>query len=66
MALDPKWAVCFNYPSIKSYFEQLKAVIEEHEIPWENIYNMDEKGCQLGGGCKGRRQKYLFGRNSQA
>jgi hypothetical protein len=66
MALDPKRAMCFNYPAIKAYFEQLKAVIETYEIPWENIYNMDEKGCQLGGGRKGRRQKYLFGRNTRA
>jgi hypothetical protein len=66
MALDPKRAMCFNYTSIKSYFEQLKVVIETHKIPWENVYNMDEKGCQLGGGRKGRRQKYLFGRNSRA
>ncbi|KAF9503073.1 hypothetical protein BS47DRAFT_1453840 [Hydnum rufescens UP504] len=44
---------------------QLKAVLEEHDIPWENVYNMDEKGSQLGGGCKGQRQKYLFGHNSR-
>jgi len=37
MALDPKRAMCFNYPSVKSYFEQLKAVIESYEIPWENV-----------------------------
>lgn len=40
--------------------------MKEHDIPVENIYNMDEKGCQLGGGRKGRRRKYLFGRRSKA
>ena len=46
MALDPKQAMCFNYPAIKAYFEQLKGVIKMYKIPWENIYNMDEKSCQ--------------------
>ena len=65
-ALDPKRAKCFNYPTVKDHFEKLKAIIDEHDIPPENIYNMDEKGCQLGGGRKGRRKKYLFGCSSQA
>lgn len=46
------------------HFDCLAEVIEKYDIPPENIYNMDEKGCQLGGGRKGRRRKYLFGRNS--
>ncbi len=39
---------------------ELKKVIDTYEIPWENIYNMDEKGIQLGGGRKGDGQKYFF------
>jgi hypothetical protein len=65
MALDPKRAKCFNYPTISGFFEMLKEVLAQHEIPWENVYNMDEKGCQLGGGRKARRKKYLFGRSSK-
>ena len=64
-ALDPKRAKSFNYPVVKDYFEKLGEVIREYDIPIENIYNMDEKGCQLGGGRKQGRRKYLFGKNSR-
>ena len=51
--LDPKCAWAFNYATVNDYFEKLTKVIKDNDIPWENIYNMDEKGIQLGGGCKG-------------
>jgi hypothetical protein len=44
MALNPK--------AVESFYETLKELIEEHNIPPENIYNMDEKGIQLGVGKK--------------
>ncbi|KIK77370.1 hypothetical protein PAXRUDRAFT_69537, partial [Paxillus rubicundulus Ve08.2h10] len=44
--LDPQHCQSFNHTVIKHHFKFLKKVIEEKEIPWENIYNMDEKGCQ--------------------
>ena len=65
MALDPKQAKCFNYPIVRDFFGTLKEALTQHEIPWENVYNMDEKGCQLGGGQKGRWKKYLFGHSSK-
>ncbi|KAF9507294.1 hypothetical protein BS47DRAFT_1252318, partial [Hydnum rufescens UP504] len=46
-ALDPKCAHSFNYTTVHNYFDKLKTILEEHTIPWENVYNMDEKGCQL-------------------
>ncbi|KAF8150854.1 hypothetical protein B0H34DRAFT_665961, partial [Crassisporium funariophilum] len=58
--LDPKCAAAFNYTTVNNYFEALKKVIDKHNIPWENIYNMDEKGLQLGGGRKGDGQKYFY------
>jgi len=58
--LDPKRAQAFNYAEVKVYFEKLMKVIQENNIPWENIYNMDEKGIQLGGGRKGDGQKYFI------
>jgi len=64
-ALDPKRARSFNYPVVKDYFDKLDDVIKKHDIPVENIYNMDEKGCQLGGGRKQGRRKYLFGKGSR-
>jgi hypothetical protein len=32
------------------YFEILQKIIEDNQIPPENIYNMDEKGIQMGVG----------------
>lgn len=64
-ALDPKRAKCFNYAAVSAHFLRLKSLVEKYAIPWENIWNMDEKGCQIGGGRKGRRIKYLFGRRSR-
>jgi len=58
--LNPKCVQAFNYSEIKTYFERLMKVIRDNNIPWENIYNMDEKGIQLGGGWKGDGQKYFI------
>ncbi|KAJ4486602.1 hypothetical protein C8J55DRAFT_424560 [Lentinula edodes] len=30
----------------------LSNYLKDNNIPWENVYNMDEKGVQLGGGRK--------------
>ncbi|KAG1758507.1 hypothetical protein EDD22DRAFT_740700, partial [Suillus occidentalis] len=49
----------FNHTNVKHHFELLKKVVEEKEIPWENVYNMDEKGCQRGGGRKTSPEKYF-------
>ena len=48
--LDPKHAQAFNHPVVGKHFDLLLEIIQKHEIPVENIYNMDEKGCQQGGG----------------
>jgi hypothetical protein len=60
--LDPKRAQALNKGVVSDYFVQLKSVIEEHGIPVENIYNMDKKGCQRGGGRKCRDEKYFVSR----
>jgi hypothetical protein len=44
--LDPKRAQCFNRTIINDHFRQLSEVLNTKGIPWENVYNMDEKGCQ--------------------
>ncbi|KAH8994810.1 DDE superfamily endonuclease-domain-containing protein [Lactarius akahatsu] len=51
--LDPKRAQCFN-PTV------------QNDIPWENIYNMDEKGIQLGGGRKMDNTRFLYSREQSA
>lgn len=64
--LDPKRAKAFNCPVINRYFDELTSLIESMGIPIENIYNMDEKGCQRGGGKKGCRRKYFYSRKQRA
>jgi hypothetical protein len=58
--LDPKRAQNFNPTVVSNHFTKLGKLIQEKDIPWENIYNMDEKGIQLGGGRKLDNTKYLF------
>ena len=58
--LDPKRAQAFNYATVHAHFKLIKETIEENNIPWRNVYNMDEKGIQMGGGRKGTRTKYFF------
>ena len=58
--LDPKHAQAFNKSTIHKHFCKLHQLIQKHDIPVENMYNMDEKGCQRGGGCKGSNQKCLI------
>ncbi len=38
-------------------------IIRKYEIPIENVYNMDEKGCKRGGGCNDSNQKYFVHRS---
>ncbi|TFK67013.1 hypothetical protein BDN72DRAFT_771326 [Pluteus cervinus] len=60
--LDPKRARAFNFHTVNTCFERLKKVMQEKGITWENVYNMDEKGIQLGGGRKGATCKYFYSR----
>ena len=39
-----------NHPTIYKFFDILEELVKEFNIPIENIYNMDEKGIQLGVG----------------
>jgi hypothetical protein len=61
--LDPKRAQCFNRAIIDDHFCQLGEVLDAKGIPWANVYNMDEKGCQRGGGRRMQAIKYLIPRN---
>ena len=63
--LDPKRAQAFNKPTVERHFTLLESVIKENEIPPENIYNMDEKGVQRGGGRKVQAKKYIIPRNKR-
>ena len=58
--LDPKCAKAFNFSTVKAHFMLFKDTMNKSNIPWRNIYNMDEKGVQMGGGQKGTCTKYFF------
>ncbi|KAH7922725.1 DDE-domain-containing protein, partial [Leucogyrophana mollusca] len=64
--LDPKRGQYFNRTAVKNHFDLLREVMEEHNIPWENVYNMDEKGCQHGGGRGQSRLKHLISRQKRS
>jgi len=57
--LDPKRAQAFNCTTIYEHFVQLGAVLNKKNIPWANVYNMDKKGCQQGGGRRMQAIKYF-------
>lgn len=61
--LDTKRAQVFNYPTVHHHFTLLSSLLESEGIPWENVYNMDEKGIQLGGGQKNSQEKFFFSRS---
>ena len=50
----------FNFSTADHHFKLLKSFIDKHSSPWENIYNIDEKGLQLEGGRKVRGEKFFF------
>ena len=63
--LDPKRAQNFNRTVVKRHFQLLGDFLDTHNIPWENVYNMDEKGIQLGGGRKLDNTRYLYSREQR-
>jgi hypothetical protein len=63
--LDPKQAQAFNYETVHRHFKLLNKVLKDKDIPWENVYNMDEKGIQLGGGQKNTQERYFFSREDK-
>ena len=58
--LDPTCAQCFNATVVKEHFDFLSEYLQDNAIPWENVYNMDEKGLQLGGGRRLNGTWYLY------
>ncbi|KAG6852443.1 hypothetical protein C0991_011921 [Blastosporella zonata] len=58
--LDPKRARTFNFTTVNDHFKKLMEHMREYGIPWENMYNMDEKGIQMGGGRKGKGEKFIY------
>ncbi|KAF8839462.1 hypothetical protein BDN67DRAFT_981818 [Paxillus ammoniavirescens] len=44
------WGGLLDLTQIMMHFNVLKNILDTRKIPWSNVYNMDEKGCQQGGG----------------
>ena len=57
--LDPKRAQAFNETTVREHFKQLAVALYPGIKP-SNLYNMDEKGCQRGGGRRIRNQKFII------
>ena len=59
--LNPKRAKHFNETIIGEYFDLWEELDAKYGgIPPEHIYNMDEKGIQMGGGRKKSSKKFYF------
>ena len=60
--LDLKRASNFNAAVISDYFDKLEALNARFPggIPPQHIWNMDEKGIQMGGGRKNTNKKLLY------
>lgn len=59
--LDPKRAQNFNRTAVEEYFKLRRELEEKYDgIPPEHHWNMDEKGCQMGGGRQGSGMKFIF------
>ncbi len=64
--LDLKQAACFNRTAVADHFKKFAAMNVSHG-PFKrwNIYNVDEKGAQLGGGRKSTGVKYFHCRHNR-
>jgi len=52
VGLEKARAKALNETTVKEFFDMIVDVIKEYNILPENIYNMDEKGIQLGIGAR--------------
>lgn len=55
-------AGALNRPNVEHFFSVLESLIDQYQIKPENLYNMDEKGVQLG---VGKRTKVLVDREQK-
>ncbi|THU99808.1 DDE-domain-containing protein, partial [Dendrothele bispora CBS 962.96] len=63
--LDDQRGRNFNFHTVHEYFKKLDNFMQENEIPWVHVWNMDEKGVQMGGGRKNRGEKYILSRRGR-
>jgi hypothetical protein len=58
--LNPKQAQAFNPTTVKLHFDLLGSVLQTYNVQPQNIYNVNEKGLQLGGGRKNLHTQFIF------
>jgi transposase len=63
--LDAVRARNFNPSVVSRHFHLLGEFLKKYDIPPENMYNMDEKGIQLGGGRKLDGTRYIFSQDQR-
>lgn len=63
--LDPKRGKAFNKTTVQNYFSLLESVLETLDIPWENVWNMNKKGYQCGGGRHNSPEKFFIPRGKR-
>ncbi|OJA13670.1 hypothetical protein AZE42_08976, partial [Rhizopogon vesiculosus] len=64
--LDPKRTQIFNKATITEYFDMCVALNQKHDgILPEHNWNVDEKGCQMGGGRNGDNSNFIFSKDNQ-
>jgi hypothetical protein len=63
--LDAVRASNFNPTVVSQHFCLLGNFLKKYNVPPENMYNMDEKGIQLGGGRKLDGTRYMFSQDQQ-
>jgi len=64
--LDPKHTKHFNKTIINDLFDKLDVMDGEYDgIPPEHLWNMDEKGVQMGGGQKKTNKKFYYLRSQK-
>jgi hypothetical protein len=58
--VDAQCARSFNPVVIARHFQLLADTMKKVDAPWENVYNMDKKGIQVGRGRKLDNTKFLY------
>jgi hypothetical protein len=53
----------FNLHVVGRHFWQLDELLKANDVPLENLYNMDEKGIQLGSGRQLDGTRYLYSKD---
>ncbi|KAJ8509345.1 hypothetical protein ONZ45_g8476 [Pleurotus djamor] len=63
--LDPKRAKNFNRSNVNEFISDWRGVVEVRGIPPGQIWNMDEKGLQMGAGRSNSPLKFIFNKGSK-